>query len=219
MFCKRPNNSLPTAPINSPQLFLPDMDKAAIPLRDLQAWYDEDSWSFRCEPQFFNAVRLGQVDVLSWLVSVGETWTDEAGEDDDLCGDAVDRGHVHTLEWLWENGYPWQEKTDDLCERAVKHGHVDVLKWLSRNGVPWQPLEEKICFTAIQFGRTAILEWLIERGAYFTQDMCESAVYYKQWKTLNWLLRKGVQWDGMLTAWSRCRQRAECTVWVPRPVS
>ena len=38
------------------------------------------------------------------------------------------------LQWLRENGCPWDEET---CALAAEGGHLEVLQWMRANGCPW----------------------------------------------------------------------------------
>jgi hypothetical protein len=43
-------------------------------------------------------------------------------------------GQLEVLEWLRENGCPWNEST---CAYAAWDGHLELLQWARANGCPW----------------------------------------------------------------------------------
>jgi len=98
----------------------------------------------------------GYVSLLVWLkqqVPLRESYTGS------LCNKAAKGGHLAVLQWLRENGAPWDERT---CSCAAKCGHLATLQWLRANGAPW---DEWTCVYAARGGHLAMLEWLRANGA------------------------------------------------------
>ena len=65
---------------------------------------------------------------------------------------------LSTLQWVYEQGCPWDEMT---CARAAKEGHLDVLKWLREKGCPW---DARTCSGAAKGGHFDVLKWARENG-------------------------------------------------------
>jgi len=108
------------------------------------------------------------------------------------------------LEFLYEKGCPWDEKTMHL---AVDVG-LEVVKWLHERGCPWK---ESATYSAAQLGHFEILKYLHENGCpwsarttvaagysnlpvleYFEEcgldlsGVWSSAVYMWKWDVLKW---------------------------------
>ena len=47
------------------------------------------------------------------------------------CARAVQRGDLHSLQWLLSNGCHWYW---GACDLAARHGHTEVREWLLRHG-------------------------------------------------------------------------------------
>ena len=69
------------------------------------------------------------------------------------------------LQWLRENGCPWDEST---CAAAAEGGHFNVLQWARANGCPWNGLT---CFYAVLSGHREMLKWARDNGAPVPKDM------------------------------------------------
>ena len=75
-----------------------------------------------------------------------------------LCESAARGGQFGVLEWLRENGCPWDETT---CSGAAENGHLEVLKWAHENGCTW---DEYTCRGAAKGGHLEVLKWARENG-------------------------------------------------------
>ena len=51
-----------------------------------------------------------------------------------FCARMALNGNLELLEFLHENGCPWDEWT---CFGAAKNGHLECLKYAHENGCPW----------------------------------------------------------------------------------
>ena len=58
------------------------------------------------------------------------------------------------LQWLRENGCPWEEGT---CSWAAQGGHLEVLQWARANGCPWDRGTRKNA-------SGHVLEWAVANG-------------------------------------------------------
>ena len=74
------------------------------------------------------AAKFGRLSVLKNLLQRGHL--NKAV----VCKNAAEGGHLETLQWARETGFPWDEET---CENAAKGGHLEMLKWARANACPW----------------------------------------------------------------------------------
>ena len=70
------------------------------------------------------------------------------------CANAAQGGHLEVLQWVHENGCPWDE---DTCWCAAQGGHLEALQWLRANGCPWD-------WSTRFVARGYILEWEVANG-------------------------------------------------------
>lgn len=80
---------------------------------------------------WFVAARAGQVQVLQWLHDNGHNYVNY----ETITQLATEGGHVSIWEWMREYGViSW---SPDACKSAARHGQLHVLQWLRQNGCPW----------------------------------------------------------------------------------
>jgi len=81
--------------------------------------------------------------------------------------------YLACLQWVRENGCPWNEKT---CEAAaVSAGHLlTCLQWARENGCKW---DEETCEAAAEGGHFSCLEWVRENGCPWNERICCVLVY------------------------------------------
>lgn len=108
-----------------------------------------------------------------------------------ICSNAASNGHLNTLIWLVENGYPCNSHT---CKSALENGHLDVLKWLAANG---QSLDFWILDDAAKYGHLHILQWAKLQGYPLEDFICCRAAQYGHLHILKWARSEenGVSWD------------------------
>lgn len=68
------------------------------------------------------------------------------------CTIAAFYGYLNVLQWLCENGYPWNWTT---CAGAAYAGHLQVLRWVRENDCPWN---EFTCESAADGGHLEVLQ-------------------------------------------------------------
>ena len=73
-----------------------------------------------------DAASFGQIQILEWLRSEGETF------DEDTCCAAIEQGQLETLKWLknLDSPCPWDKNecrdlAIDLCEN-----HIVIVRWI-----------------------------------------------------------------------------------------
>jgi len=107
--------------------------------------------------------------------------------DETTCGAAAQHGHLQLLQWLREQGCPWDATT---CAFAAMGGHIPVLEWLRANHCPW---DERACEWAARGGQMATLQWL--RKQYppcpWNQSTCCRAAEQGHLDILQWARNHG----------------------------
>lgn len=68
---------------------------------------------------------------------------------------AAETGNLKLLQWLKDNGYPWDHRT---CTAAARNGHLEAFIWLRVNGCPY---DEQMCIQAAGAEYPNIVEWII----------------------------------------------------------
>lgn len=74
------------------------------------------------------------------------------------CICAAGNGHLDILQWLRENGCPWDDRT---CIYAASGGHLEALRWAMENGCP---VNDWVCAAAAEKGHLDVLMWIYENG-------------------------------------------------------
>jgi hypothetical protein len=146
---------------------------------------------------FDSALEFGQVRVLQWLKDTGRHQIFVTQKDYKRshsseqriqydCSKAAGNGHLDVLQWLKENGWPWDSWT---CILAASGGHLKVLKWSRENGCPWNHVA---CQEAAREGHLNILKWLRENKCPWDRDQClEMSRREGRDDVANWILNQG----------------------------
>lgn len=71
---------------------------------------------------------------------------------------AASSGRLDLLQWVHENGYPWDHNT---CSKAAEHGHLECLIYARQNGCGWN---EQTTLLAAQNGHLNCLEYASENS-------------------------------------------------------
>jgi hypothetical protein len=100
--------------------------------------------------EFIDAIEGGDLTSVMEIYEKKHEWSTE---DLSICEYATENGHLHVLQWLVENGFPWDER---ICEYAAYNGRLDILQWARENGCPWNTW---VCSYAAQNGYLDILQW------------------------------------------------------------
>eukprot|EP01052_Picozoa_sp_SAG31_P036204 SAG31_NODE_4482_length_3197_cov_2.463202_5_plen_114_part_00 len=97
-------------------------------------------------------MKLSVVQTLSgqWARENGCEW------DEDTCVGAARGGHVHVLEWCYEQGCAnWNART---CRAAAIAGQLDVLKWVEARSLPWSKAECRKM--AVELRHPQLVKWI-----------------------------------------------------------
>ncbi|KAG5178060.1 hypothetical protein JKP88DRAFT_350445 [Tribonema minus] len=103
--------------------------------------------------------------------------------------EAARRGRLNLLEWLRENGCPWDEHT---CSGAAEGGHLEVLRWARANGCPWS---QETTWAAAKGGHLEVLQWAAANGCPCDEETCRNAACGGHLAALQWLRARGCPWN------------------------
>src|SRR5690606_2355299 len=81
------------------------------------------------------------------------------------CASAAENGHLEMLQYLHENGCPWDR---EAFSNAVKNGHLQVVQYLHENGCPW---DDKVSDFAVEEGHLQVLQYLHDNGFPWSEDL------------------------------------------------
>ena len=81
---------------------------------------------------------------------------------------AARNGHLHCLRYLREQGCPWNEYAPDW---AVRNGHLHCLRYLREQGCPWN---SQAPTNAAQNGHLQCLQYLREQGCPWNEPATEA---------------------------------------------
>ena len=124
------------------------------------------------------------------------------------CSAAAQGGHLNLLKYLHENGCPWNEYT---CECAAGGGHLNVLKYAHENGCPWN---EETCSRAAEGGHLHVLKYAHENGCPWDEETCASAPLSGSLDVLKYVRENGCPWDIMVFGGIILTQHLEMFQWV-----
>jgi hypothetical protein len=107
---------------------------------------------------------------------------------EDVFQNAVYGGYYEVLQWLLDNGCPWNK---DSCTAAAESGNLNVLQWLRANGCPW---DKDSCTAAAESGHLNVLQWLHENGCPWDGDACTAAAKGRHIEVLKFLYIHDYNW-------------------------
>jgi ankyrin repeat protein len=117
---------------------------------------------------FLSAARGGQLDLMKYLHSIGQTSDpNEITDPEDNASDFIARcKDLEALKWLHENGFAFGNFVGFY---AAENGSVEMLKYLNDNGVDLKSKYE-ICDMAAGSGSLEALKYLVSLGCTFTDE-------------------------------------------------
>ena len=86
-----------------------------------------------------------------------------------FCWRMARNGNLELLQFLRENGCPWDDWT---CWGAARYGHLDCLKYAHENGCPW---DWRTCCEAAEKGKLECLQYAHEHGCDWDEWTCSFA--------------------------------------------
>ena len=102
------------------------------------------------------AAANGHLAVLRWLRERECPWDEEA------CNQAAERGHMHILNYAFDNNAPMPERDMGmLLRKAAKHGHMECVRWM--HNVKHCALTHATYDGAASGGQLEMLKWMDAR--------------------------------------------------------
>merc|ERR1719313_1168234 len=103
-----------------------------------------------------DAAGRGHLEAIKEMRRSKEPGTDESARarwSEDAVEKAAKGGHLEVVQWLRQNGCPWDSMTSF---HAAHGGHLEVLQWVRQNGCPWDSMTS---FHAAHGGQLEVLKW------------------------------------------------------------
>ena len=158
---------------------------------DVKFFYDVNTESRaaikRSGVQLRNAFEIGDFDTKSTISWALEKCSEKKER---FCARMALNGNVELLQFLHENGCPWDEYT---CYNAAGEGHLECLKYAHENGCPWN---EDTCSKAAKNGHFECLKYAHENGCPWDESTCSKAAKYGHLECLKYAHENGCPWDG-----------------------
>ena len=107
-----------------------------------------------------------------------------------FCEQMALKGNLVLLQYLHENGCPWDKATCSAA--AVNGGHLECLKYLHDKGCPW---DKTTCSSAAEGGHLECLKYLHDKGCPWDEMACLSAADGGHLECLKYLHDEGCPWD------------------------
>ncbi len=134
------------------------------------------------------AAMSGNLGMLKYLRSKGFAW------DGTLYRDAAEKGHVHIMQYAYENGCPIAYEPNHYWTAAYG-GHINVLDWLVSIDYPWEPC---MLSAAAQSGSLDVCKWVLATGKPCVNYMCDMAAMAGKLEVLMWARSIGMPWGSCL---------------------
>lgn len=123
-----------------------------------------------------------------------------------LAGKAAEYGHLHLLQWAFDQKVYVSKNDTRVCGCALGSGHMEILHWAVQKGFVWekQVIDDSV-YMAIQKGKLEALEWIHSIGYDFNEYVgntvlceasvwCDIAVEFGQFEVLQFLHSVGSEW-------------------------
>jgi len=131
-------------------------------------------------------VKSGDLEAFKALIPLTELPFPSTKKNKRLMALAAQHGQLPILQWLRQNGCPWDAQTPCWAARG---GHRDVLEWCHANDCPW---DDFTSLWAAMDGDLPLLQWVIEQGCPWNRNaICEGAASNNHWHVLHWVLQTG----------------------------
>ena len=131
------------------------------------------------------AVSQGQLEAAQWLTTQGimpDSFPDGflnflKGRDYNAMSLAVRLGHLHIVQWLYQNGGSLKDQDDQeriLLLMAARRGDLPMTQWLCRQGPDLGRLDlnkASPLSVAVSCGHLRLSQWLVGQGAEDTPDI------------------------------------------------
>jgi hypothetical protein len=175
---------------------------SAPPLDGHQA---HQHWVLATEISYY-AAKEGNLEVLKWLKDQGRHLTtppprrkkgasghvgDDAGckWHDHACAVAAEHAHLATLQWLHEQGAPWQ--LEDICDHAAHGGSTAVLAYLKQQRCDFSP---STLTCAARRGHLGACQYLVAEQCPSDEKACTEAANGGHMQIVRLLHESGCPW-------------------------
>lgn len=128
--------------------------------------------------------------------------------DSEACAEAAYKGDIDMLRWLHTHGCPWDS---EACAKAAEAGNMDVLVWLHNHGCPW---DELTFHHVASQGNLETIEWLHRSGCPWDETTCSVAAERGFLDVLRWLRAHGCPWDEMVCTYAADAGNLEMLKWL-----
>ncbi|CAE8609652.1 unnamed protein product [Polarella glacialis] len=138
-----------------------------------------------------HAASGGHKEVLQWARdNCGPHFACDAGTCSEVARCEDEAKARSLLEWLRQEGAPWDEET---AHDAMAEGHIELVKWLILQGAPFS--HGMLTQLAASYGDRDLLEWLTRRNVQMGPQTWFGATFESNNDICEWLLEKAVPWD------------------------
>lgn len=154
----------------------------------------------------------GHLDVLIWASRNG------CMLDGYTIVSAINEGHLHILQWMYDNNYKFYNWTYYYILSAEK-GHMNILRWLyglscslDKSNVRMYILSAS--YAAIRKGHMSVFDWCLGNGCMINRTHSECAVENGNITALKWLIERGCEIDSLTCANSAMNGNIDMLKWL-----
>lgn len=105
---------------------------------------------------------------------------------------AAQRGHLHVLQWAWDNGYVGKQNAKDIISEATTAGHLKILQMMHARGCE---LTSLVCAEASAQGYFEILRWAVKNNFPWDHEVCYWAAVFGRLDILCWARKNNCPWE------------------------
>ena len=173
---------------------------------DVKFFYDVNSESRRAIQKSSNARLPDAFEIGDFETTSTISWALEkcSEEKERFCWRMAQNGNLELLQFLHENGCPWNEST---CSGAAHYGHVGCLKYAHENRCPW---DKGTCACAAYNGHLECLKYLHENGCPWHEYTCEYAAKNGHLECLQYAHENGCPWNERTCSEAARNDHFEC---------
>ena len=134
-----------------------------------------------------DAFKIGDFDTTSTLSWALEKCSEEKKKR--FCSKMAEKGNLELLQFLRENGCPWDDWT---CWNAARNGHLECLKYAHGNGCPWGIGTSA---NTANYGHLECLKYAHEKGYRWDRWTCSCAASEGHLECLKYAHENRCPWD------------------------
>lgn len=157
------------------------------------------------EPNLYQFVRSGNIEVVEWILSLEET-------DEDLQWIAVQHGQLEIMKWLKERGFKLHKY---LSSDAAIMGNYEIIVWLVEND---GPVCDRIVAVAARAGNIDLVKYLLDKGYTMTDDVivgaCSGACHGGSLEMAKFVRENGCKWNDQASVTAARFGRQDILQWL-----